>query len=155
MGQDHVECRTFVRAPIAEVFDRITDHEAMAEWPGISSCELIAEGSPRNGVGAVRRIKAGGVTLDEEVVRFDPPHRYDYTIIKGLPVKHLGTVTLSEVDGGVEVRWTVDLSSRVPLLAEGVGCVLGRGLPGALRAFAAKTAERCASDVHPVHFARS
>jgi hypothetical protein len=81
-------------------------------------------------------VKAGGVTLDEEVVRFEPPHRYDYTITKGLPVKHLGTVTLAETEDGTEVRWSVDLSSRV----QGIGCALGRGLPGALRAFAGSVA---------------
>jgi hypothetical protein len=71
-------------------------------------------------------------------VRFEPPHRYDYTIIKGLPVKHLGTVTLAETGAGVEVRWSVELESAVPFLAEGVACALGRGLPGALGAFAAE-----------------
>jgi uncharacterized protein YndB with AHSA1/START domain len=142
MGHKHVDYRTFVPAPIEGVFERITDHEAMASWPGISSCELIVEGSPRNGLGAVRRVKAGGVTLDEEVVHFEPPRRYDYSIIKGLPVTHRGTVILAKVDGGVELHWSVDLSSRVPLLAQGLGCVLGRGLPGALRAFAATVAAR-------------
>jgi uncharacterized protein YndB with AHSA1/START domain len=137
MGKSHVEHRVRVRAPIEYVFERITDHEAMASWPGITWCKLVREGQPRNGLGAVRRIRAGGVTLDEEVVQFEPPRRYDYSIIKGLPVTHRGTVTLREEGGAVEVRWRVDLDSRVPLVAQIVGHMLGRGLPGALAAFCA------------------
>jgi uncharacterized protein YndB with AHSA1/START domain len=131
-----VQVRVLVKAPIERVFERITDHEAMRDWPGIAACSLIAEGQPRNGIGAVRRVKAFGVTLDEEVVVFDPPHRYDYTIIKGLPVKHRGIVALSRVEGGTEVDWRVTLSSRLPLMAAGVATGLRLGLPGALRYFA-------------------
>ncbi|HZS38053.1 MAG TPA: SRPBCC family protein [Polyangia bacterium] len=140
MGRTTVDARVRVEAPLARVFDRITDHEAMRDWPGVSACRLIAEGTPRNGLGAVRRITAWGLTLDEEVVQFEPPRRYDYSIIKGLPVEHRGVVRLAEVDGAVEVDWHVELSSRVPLLAQAVGAALRFGLPRALRWFAQQTA---------------
>ena len=140
MGRTHIEVRQRVDAPIELVFERITDHEAMRDWPGIGGCVLIQTGEPRNGLGAVRRVKAGGLTLDEEVVQWAPPTRYEYTIIRGLPVEHRGAVTLSEVDGGTEVRWAVTMSSRVPLLAVTVGAFLQNGLGRALRHFARKTA---------------
>ena len=136
MGFARIEVSVVVRAPLQQVFERITDHEAMAQWPGISSCALIAEGTPRNGVGAIRRIKASGLTLDEQVVSFEPPHGYAYQIIRGLPVKHLGTVRLTEAADGVRVDWHVELSSRLPLVAQLVGMALRRGLPGALKYFA-------------------
>jgi polyketide cyclase/dehydrase/lipid transport protein len=53
VGKSRIEARVVVRAPIDRVFQLITDHESMAEWPGISGCRLIAEGTPRNGLGAV------------------------------------------------------------------------------------------------------
>ena len=136
-GRSEIQVSEHVRAPIARVFERITDHEAMVDWPGISACKLIVDGSPKNGLGAVRRITALGLTLDERVVEWDPPARYDYQIIRGLPVEHLGTVRLTERDGGTDVSWSVTLRSRVPLVAELVGASLRLGLGRALRHFAA------------------
>ena len=144
MGKKRVTETLHIEAPPELVFDRLADHEAMADWPGIKSCRLVVEGTPRNGLGAVRRIQAGGVTLDEEIVHFEPPHRMDYSIIRGLPVKHLGSVTLRGSRGGTELIWQVSIESRVPLLAQIVGRLLGRGLPGALAHFKQGT-ERAAS----------
>ena len=139
VGTSRVEARVLVKAPIDRVFERITDHEAMRHWPGIHACTLVTEGNPRNGLGAVRRVKALGVTLDEEVVTYEPPHRYDYSIIKGLPVVHRGVVVLSEVEGGVEVCWRVQLASRFLHVAGVVGAALRFGLPRALRFFASQS----------------
>lgn len=139
MGTSNVEIRKVVKAPIARVFERIVDHEAMATWPGIGACKLVKDGSPRNGLGAVRRVRAMGLTLDEEVVHYEPPVGYDYSIIRGLPVDHRGVVRLAEVDGGVEIVWRVRLASRWPLVAELAGNALRRGLPKALDYFAGET----------------
>jgi len=139
MGSTQVEIRQLVRAPIELVFERITDHEDMSNWPGVGNCELVEAGQPRNGLGAVRKIGAGGLSLYEKVVQWEPPNRYDYTITKGLPVEHRGTVQLAPVEGGVEVRWTVRMSSRIPLFAQLVGLALRRGLAPALAHFAAQT----------------
>ncbi len=139
MGKTQVERRKLVRAPIELVFERITNHEDMKNWPGVASCELVQIGEPRNGLGAVRKIRAGGLTLHEKIVQWEPPNRFDYTIIKGLPVDHRGTVTLARVGDGVEVCWTVKMSSQIPLLAQIVGLLLGRGLGQALSYFARET----------------
>lgn len=139
MGSTVVQVRQLVRAPIEFVFERITDHEDMRNWPGVKSCVLVETGTPRNGLGAVRRITAGGLTLDEKVVQWEPPRRYDYTIVRGLPVEHRGTVELVPRDGGVELRWTVRMSSRIPFFAQIVGFTLRRGLKAALARFAVET----------------
>jgi uncharacterized protein YndB with AHSA1/START domain len=134
-GQSRLHVRAHVAAPVARVFERITDHEAMAEWPGVTACRLIVEGEPRNGLGAVRRIRTMGLTLDERVVEWLPAEGYDYQIIRGLPVEHRGTVRLSQSGSGTEVSWTVTLRSRVPLVAELTGAALRLALPRALRYF--------------------
>jgi uncharacterized protein YndB with AHSA1/START domain len=121
-----------IHAPPELVFDRLSDHESMAQWPGVSACRLVREGKPRNGVGAIRAVTALGVTLHEEVVRFEAPRRFEYRIIRGLPVDHLGTVTVEEIPSGSRVSWHIRLSSRVPLLSTVVLTLLGRGLPKAL-----------------------
>jgi uncharacterized protein YndB with AHSA1/START domain len=104
----------------------------MVRWPGVRSCRLVVEGKPRNGVGAVREVSAGGLVLLEEVVEFEPPHRLVYTIIKGLPVRHRGTIELREQDGATVVEWRVRMTSAWPGLAFGVRTALGFGLDRAL-----------------------
>ena len=144
MGKTRVRQEITVRAPIATVFERITDHEAMASWPGIQSCRLLREGETPNGLGAVREVKTRGLTLIEEVVQFEPPRRYDYTILRGLPVEHRGTVTLLDEGSAVRVVWEVRLASRVPFLAEIVGQQLRNGLAHGLAYFKRETERRAA-----------
>lgn len=137
MGKFHVATEIVVNAPRERVFERITDHERMRDWPGVSACRRITDGSgdAKNGLGAVRRITALGLTLDEQVVLYDPPNGYDYSIVRGLPVTHRGVVRLASQGDATRVTWTVDLSSRVPLLAQVVGRALSLGLPRALKHF--------------------
>lgn len=136
-----VRRQIIVRAPIDYVFERVSDHEDMANWPGVKACRLVREGEPRNGVGAVRQLESNGLTLQEEVVRFDPPHGYDYRIIKGLPVRHYGSVELRETGDGVSITWEVRMSSRIPLLARVIGMALDRGLNAALAKLARRIEE--------------
>jgi hypothetical protein len=135
-----------VRAPRDLVFERLSDHEGMRDWPGIADARLAREGTPtRNGLGAVRVIRASGLTLDEEVVRWDPPNGLDYRIVKGLPVDHLGTVALTERDGVTAIVWRIRIRSRVPFLAPLLILRLKMGLPKAL-AWLAEDIERAVAD---------
>ena len=139
MGRAHVRDTIDIQAPIERVFERLVDHEAMSDWPGIAYCRLVREGTPRNGLGAIREMRARGLRLVEEVVHYEPPVRYDYSIRKGLPVDHLGSVTLAPKDGGVRLTWEIRMRSRWPLVCGVVGFLLGKGLPSALAHFKAKT----------------
>ncbi len=134
MGEGKVDVVASIRAPIARVFEQLSDHEGMSRWPGIGDSRLVKEGTEaKNGLGAVRRVKVGGLTLDEEVVLFEPPRAFDYAIIRGLPIDHhLGSVRLTEADGAVEVRWSIRIRSKWPLLAQLTALALRRGLPKAL-----------------------
>lgn len=128
MGQVHVVKKIVIDAPIARVFERLLDHEAMCDWPGVGSCELVREGTPRGGVGAVRKVTASGLSLLEEVVHYEALVGYDYKITKGLPLEHLGQVRLCETASGVELRWEVRMSSRWPFVCGLVGSQLSKGL---------------------------
>ena len=148
MGQAHVAKKLNIQAPIELVFERLVDHEAMSEWPGIASCRLVRKGTPRNGLGAIREVKTRGLTLLEEVVHYEPSLRYDYRITKGLPVDHLGSVRLLPAESGVELSWEVRMTSRWPLVCEVVGRLLANGLDAALAWFKAET-ERAAAAPDP------
>ncbi|MGE0785480.1 MAG: NAD(P)-binding domain-containing protein [Sandaracinaceae bacterium] len=124
-----------VRAPLALVFERLSDHEAMNDWPGLGEVRLLREGTPRNGLGAVRRVRARGLALDEEVVHWDPPHAFHYSIIKGLPIDHLGRVMLRTEGDATLIEWRVRMKSKVPFLAALAASQLRAGLPKALAYF--------------------
>lgn len=136
MFRGDLELHATIRAPITAAFEALTDHEGMAAWPGVASALLVREGSPRNGPGAVRRIRAGGLTIDEELVAWSPPHRFEYRIVKGLPVRHRGEVELNErtEDGGpvTTVTWRIRMSSPIPFFAPIVGWRVKDGLREAL-----------------------
>ena len=132
MGQAHISKKLRIQAPIELLFERLVDHDAMSDWPGVTSCRVVRDGTPRNGLGAVRQVKTHGLTLLEEVVHYEPPFRYDYQITKGLPVDHLGSVRLAPTEDGVELSWQVRMTSRWPLVCELVGYRLSGGLDRAL-----------------------
>lgn len=133
MGKSQVRVVVRIQAPIEVVFETLSDHESMDSWPGVSKAVLVTEGSPRNGVGAVRAVSGNGLTLHEEVVLFESPNRYDYTIIKGLPVDHLGSVRFAQDGEFVDVAWEVNMSSKIPFFAQIVGKLLRKGLGKALQ----------------------
>ena len=135
MGHSLIRVRATLQAPIVLVYERLADHEDMRNWPGVSDCRLIREGTPRNGVGAVRVVSHGPFSVSEEVTLYEPPHRLGYTIIKGPPIQHQGRVKLAEQGEQVELEWEIEISSRVPLLAQFFGGVLRRGLSHVLATY--------------------
>jgi len=81
--------------------------------------ELEREGDPApNGVGAIRKLTAVGPPLREEVIAYEAPSRFSYTLLSGLPVRdHVGTVELS-ADGGQGTRmvYAVRTHPTVPVV---------------------------------------
>jgi uncharacterized protein YndB with AHSA1/START domain len=106
--------------PIAEVFQVLSEHANYSQFKGVDKSSLIKKGKDDiNGLGAVREIQAGGATLHEEIVAFEPPYLLAYKIIhsKPLPYKHkLGEVRLTEVDGKTHVHWRSQGHISIPLL---------------------------------------
>lgn len=108
-----------INKPIAEVFAALSDHANYSRFKGVDESRLIKLGELEpNGLGAVREIVAGGSTLHEEIVKFDPPNTLGYRIIysKPLPYAHeFGEITLQEVDGKTHVTWLSRGSIKIPL----------------------------------------
>lgn len=112
-----VEVNLTVNAPQQVVFDTATDHEAYPYFTLMKWCELEVEGSPnRNGMGAIRKGGAGPVTVREEVVAFDPPNSFSYTLLSGAPIKdHLGTIAFADNgDGTTAMTYVVEGRSPIP-----------------------------------------
>ncbi|MGH3390330.1 MAG: SRPBCC family protein [Actinomadura sp.] len=102
-------------APPDVIFDHLAHAEAWTVWgpfPGFVRSARSRDGAPDpNGVGAVRRIGPAR----EEVVAFEPPTRYSYTMLAGLPIRdYRSDVTLEPHDGGTAIRWQSRFEPKIP-----------------------------------------
>jgi uncharacterized protein YndB with AHSA1/START domain len=112
-----------VAAPPETVFGVLTDHRRYAAITLLRGAELEREGEPPpNGVGAIRVLRSVGPPLHEEVIAYEPPSRFSYKLLSGLPVRdHVGTVELSPSQGGARIVYAVRSTPTVPV---GGGAVL-------------------------------
>jgi carbon monoxide dehydrogenase subunit G len=86
------------------VWERLADFGNMSWMPGVESCSLEGQG-----VGAVRAISMGPMTIKERLESFDAGGRkLTYSIVEGpLPTEnYLATITVSEQGSGCRVDWT-------------------------------------------------
>ena len=139
-----VRVATEIDAAPAAVWARVSEHEDTPGWVDAAKrVTLSREGAPeRNGLGAVRVVEFKPrlwSTIHEEIVRFDPPHAFDYVLFKGMPGlrDHLGTVAVDDLgDGRSRLRWEVDFEFRtvhpfrpfVPSFVRDFGGVLKRAV---------------------------
>jgi carbon monoxide dehydrogenase subunit G len=106
-----------IAAPIETVWAVLSDHRGYAAWAGVDSSVLECEGGDDpDGVGAVRHLRKGPISIREEVVAFERLRSFAYTVVGGPPVRdYLGVVTLSEAGSGTRVHWTVRFEPKIPL----------------------------------------
>ncbi|TML43355.1 MAG: SRPBCC family protein [Actinobacteria bacterium] len=92
------------------------------------------------GVGEIRRFRSGRVTSRERVVALEPPRRFAYEFLSGLPIRdYQAEVTLAPTaEAGTAIRWRSSFRAKIP----GTGWVLRRNLTK----FIAKTAEGLARE---------
>jgi uncharacterized protein YndB with AHSA1/START domain len=136
-----------IEAPPEVVFDVITDHAGYDRITPLRRSELEREGDPApNGVGAIRVLHSVGPPLREEVVAYERPTRFSYTLISGLPVrKHVGTVELSERDGATEIVYVVRAEPTVPLAGGAVIAAIRVGVKRLIDGVAAESERRAAA----------
>ncbi len=136
-----------VAAPPEIVFDVLTDHRRYPEITPLRKAELEREGEPApNGLGAIRVLSAVGPPMREEVIGYDPPHRFSYTVLSGLPFRdHVGTVELSPSGGGTKVVYAIVTTPTLPVGGFVAIAVLKQAIKQLLGGVA-KESERRAAD---------
>jgi uncharacterized protein YndB with AHSA1/START domain len=136
-----------VAAPAEIVFDVLTDHRRYTEITALRKAELEREGEPEpNGLGAIRRLTLAGPPMREEVIAYERPHRFSYTILSGLPVRdHVGTVELTPSDGGTRVVYAIRTTPTLPVGGFAVVATMKQAIK-ILLAGVAKESERRAAD---------
>lgn len=106
-----------VPAPPERVWEVLVDHEGMSSWgPGMTVTLDKVGAAERNGLGAVRRIKAPGPmpAIVEEVTGFDAPRRFAYRALSGVPFRNYhGEVLLTPSGTGTAIEYAVSVDPRV------------------------------------------
>jgi uncharacterized protein YndB with AHSA1/START domain len=135
-----------IEASPQTVFEVLTDHRGYAKLTPLRRADLEREGDPApNGVGAIRVLGAVGPPLREEVVAYEEPRRFSYTILSGLPVRdHLGTVELSPQDGGTRLVYVVKAIPTVPVGGSAILAVIRQAVGRLLRGVASESERRSA-----------
>lgn len=85
----------------------LVDSLRWPDWTPLPTPTMAREGNPAPfGLGAVRCFRFGPAVAEEEVVHWDPPHRYGYTV-RRMPVRgYRAEVSLEPAaDGGTVIAW--------------------------------------------------
>lgn len=141
---------TFVReiaAPPETVFGVLTDHRRYSELTPLRKSVLEREGEPSpNGVGAIRRLTAVGPAMREEVIAYQAPSRFSYTVLSGLPVRdHVGTVELTPAGGGTRMVYAVRTQPTLPVVGGAVVAAIRQGIKGLIDGVSAESERRASS----------
>jgi Polyketide cyclase / dehydrase and lipid transport len=122
-----IEVRAHAHASPQQVWTVLADTASWADWAPFD--EVTVEKGHE--IGEIRRLRSGRITTRERIVGFEPPRRYVYEIISGLPIRdYVAEVLFSPLAGdGTEVRWQARFRPKIP----GTGWVLKRLLQGAVR----------------------
>lgn len=95
MPQIDVHARS--NASPQRVWTLLADVRSWRDWAPLD--EVSVEGGHE--VGEVRRVRSGRITTRERVIAFEPPLRYAYEILSGLPIRgYVAEVMLSPITGG-------------------------------------------------------
>lgn len=142
---------TFTReiaAPPETVFAVLTDHRLYSQLTPLRKSELEREGEADvNGVGAIRKLTVVGPPMREEVVAYEPPSRFSYTVLSGLPVRdHVGTVELAP-DGasGTRMVYAVRTHPTLPVVGFAVVAGVKQAIKGLIDGVAKESERRVAT----------
>ena len=135
-----------IAAPPETVFEVLTDHRRYSELTPLRKSVLEREGEPApNGVGAIRKLTAVGPALREEVIAYEEPSRFSYTLLSGLPVRdHVGTVELTPDAGGTKMVYAVRTQPTVPIVGGAVVAAIKQGVKGLVDGVVAESERRAA-----------
>ena len=129
------------------VFAVLTDHRRYSELTPLRKSVLEREGEPApNGVGAIRKLTAVGPALREEVIAYEEPSRFSYTLLSGLPVRdHVGTVELTPNGGGTKMVYAVKTQPTVPVAGPVVVAVVKQAVKGLIGGIAPESERRASA----------
>jgi uncharacterized protein YndB with AHSA1/START domain len=136
-----------IKAPPEVVFGVLTDHRRYSELTPLRKSELEREGADDpNGVGAIRKLTAVGPPMREEVIAYEAPSRFSYTVLSGLPVRdHVGTVELTADGGGTKMVYSLRTQPTLPVVGPVVIAAIKQAIKGLIGGVAKESERRAAA----------
>ncbi|MBW0016187.1 MAG: SRPBCC family protein [Mycobacterium sp.] len=141
------EVNTSSSAPAATLFRLVTDGGNWSSWakPIVLQSSWAREGDPApGGIGAIRKLGAWPVLVQEETVEYEQDRRHVYKLVgPRQPVTdYIAEVVLTpNAAGGTDIHWSGSFTEK----ARGTGPLLRAAMGGSVKFFAGrlvKAAER-------------
>jgi hypothetical protein len=125
----------------------VTDLRGMSEFTRFRRVELEREGDPPpNGLGAIRVMHLVGPPVREQIVAFEPPRRFAYRLLSGIPVKdHVGTIELEPAGEGTRMSYVLETTPKVPVVGSALIPVIRNVVDAIAAGIAAEAEKRAAS----------
>lgn len=106
------------RASPAQLFATLLDTKRWPEWSTVTGAAVERPGREPDGLGLIRRLHTGPITVREEVVEAETDRRQVYVQLSGLPVDdYRAEVRLDPAPGGAVVTWSARFRPRRPRAA--------------------------------------
>jgi len=126
-------------APAATLFRLVADGGNWSNWakPIVAQSGWARQGDPApGGIGAIRKLGAWPLFVQEETVAYEQDRRHAYAMVGRSPVKdYLGEVVLTpNPAGGTDISWSGSFTERIP----GTGPAMRAALGGAVGFFAGR-----------------
>lgn len=108
-----IEVVTESAAPPEQVWALLADVRTWSRWASFDEAS-VESGS---GIGEVRVLRAGRTVLRERVTVLEPPYRFGYEIVSGLPGRgHEAEVLLTTTpSGGTRIEWSASVEAATSL----------------------------------------
>ncbi|MGE0878146.1 MAG: SRPBCC family protein [Acidimicrobiia bacterium] len=147
MAKASYAVRAHSAAPATVVFDVVAAADRWNERLPFRISRFEREGTPPpGGLGAIRCFGPGiGRPSREEVVLYEPPHRFSYTLLSGaIPLKRYRSdiVLTDDGTGGTDISWVGAGDSWMP----GMGTLLTKMIGSFARKLAVEAERRLASN---------
>jgi uncharacterized protein YndB with AHSA1/START domain len=117
MARKSLVVETRSDAPPETVFAVLADTEGWVRWSKKTKSAVLEQpgATDREGVGAVRAFQNGRTLSREEVLEYDPPRRFVYTLLSGLPLReYRSEVDLTPDGTGTRIRWSSSFEPERP-----------------------------------------
>jgi polyketide cyclase/dehydrase/lipid transport protein len=84
--------------------------------------------------------------MREEVIAYEAPKRFSYTVLSGLPVRdHVGTVELTPDAGGTKMVYVVRTQPTLPVVGPVVVAAIKQAIKGLIGGVAKESERRAAA----------